>query len=249
MDDLQKKAELDVSQLSIKELAHSIKIQEKAFPVVTFFRLSLKAKQMISTLDKLADSILLRQFWKESSEKALKMTEKREGHKAFLLSVEEVQELIWAPSNGQLQSLQERFLSGVISFQEIDKLFQVFKDSQDLAKEMRLLISKSDSAVKARKDKINKRIDQIEQYYKLRNCIHASNNILEFRERLGLQGDFHLVEDVHNQVCQNHWFKLTRFTPLRVKLGSFTCCIITIFTWCCLSVTVYVLRALSICQI
>ena len=125
----------------------------------------------------------------------------------------------------------------------------MFKDSQDLAKEMRLLISKSDSAVKARKDKINKRIDQIEQYYKLRNCIDAANNILEFRERLGLQGDFHLVEDVHNQVCQNHWFKLTRFTPLRVKLGSFTCCIITIFTWCCLSVTVYVLRALSICQI
>ena len=173
---------------------------------------------MISALDKLADSILLRQFWKESSEKALKMTEKREGHKAFLLSVEEVQELIWAPSNGQLQSLQERFLSGAISFQEIDKLFQVFKNSQDLAKEMRLLISKSDSPVKALEDKINKRIDQIEQYYKLRNCIDAANNILEFRERLGLQGDFHLVEDVYNQVCQNHWFKLTRFTPLRVNL-------------------------------
>ena len=206
MDDLQKKAELDVSQLSIKELAHSIKIQEKAFPVVTFFRLSLKGKQMISTLDKLADSTLLRQFWKESSEKALKMTEKREGHKAFLLSVEEVQELIWAPSNGQLQSLQERFLSGAISFEEIDKLFHVLKDSHDLSKEMRLLISKNDRQVEAREDKLNKRIEQIEQYYKLRKCIDAAKNILEFRKSLGLQGDFHLIEDVHNQVCQKHRF-------------------------------------------
>ena len=203
MDDLQKKAELDVSQLSIKELAHSIKIQEKAFPVVTFFRLSLKGKQMISTLDKLAGSILLRQFWKESSEKALKMTEKREGHKAFLLSVEEVQELIWAPSNGQLQSLQERFLSGAIPFEEIDKLLLVFKDSQDLAKEMKLLISKSERQVMARKAQINNRIEQIEQYYELQNCIDAAEKILEFKERRDLQGDFHLVEDVYNQVCQN----------------------------------------------
>ena len=187
--------------MAIKELAQSTRVQGKVFPVVTFFGLSPKAKQMISALSKLANSTLLRQLWKESSEKALKMTEKREGHRTFLLSVDEVEELVWAPSNERLQSLQERFLSGVISFEEIDKLFLVFNDSQDLAKEMRLLISKNDSQVKAREDKINKRMEQIEQYYELRNCIDAARNILEFKERLGLQGNFQLVEDVCNQVC------------------------------------------------
>ena len=207
MDDLQEKAKSDLSELPINELAYSIKSQEKVPPVVVrFFSLSLKAKQMISALYKLADSTLVRQFWKESSEKALKMTEKREGQKVFLLRVEEVEELVWAPTNEELQSLQERFLNGAISFEEIDKLFNVLKDSHDLAKEMRLLISKNDSPVEAREDKLNKRIEQIEQYYKLRKCIDAAKNILEFRKSLGLQGDFHLIEVVHNQVCEKHRF-------------------------------------------
>ena len=203
---------MDASQKAIKELAQSTRVQGKVFPVVTFFGLSPTAKQMISALSKLADSTLLRQFWKESSEKALKMTEKREGHRTFLLSVDEVEELVWAPSNERLQSLQERFLSGAISFEEIDKLFLVFKDSQAFAREMRLLTSKNGSHVKAREDKINKRIEQIEQYYKLRNCIDAARKILEFKERRDLQGNFQLVEDVCNQVCQYDRLKLTRFT-------------------------------------
>ena len=188
--------------MPIKELAQSTSVKGKLCPVVIFFGLSPKEKQMISALDKLADSTLLQQFWKENSENALKRAEKGIGHKMFLLSVDEVEELVWAPSNERLQSLQERFLSGATSFEEIDKLFEVFKDSQDLAKEMRLLILKNGGQVKAREAKMKMRIEQIEQYYKLRNCIDDVWIILEFRERLNLHGDFQLVEDVRNQVCQ-----------------------------------------------
>ena len=193
---------MDVSAWPVKELVRSTIIEGKVFPVVTFFGISLKAKQMISALGKLTESILLRQFWKESSE-ALRMTEQREGHRRFLLSVDEVVELVWAPSNKRLQSLQERFLSGAIPFEEIDKLLLVFKDNQDLAKEMKLLISKSERQLMAHKAQINDRIEQIEQYYELQNCIDAAEKILEFKERRDLQGDFHLVKDVYNQVCQN----------------------------------------------
>ena len=212
LHDLSKNTDEDVSQMSIKELAQSTSVKGKLFPEVIFFGLSPKAKQMISALDKLADSILLQQFLKENSEKALEMTEKREGHKMFLLSVDEVEELVWAPSNERLQSLQERLLSSDISVEEVDKVFQVFKDSQDLAKEMRLLISKNESQVKVHEDKIKKRIEQIEQYYKLRNRIDAVWIILEFKERLNLHGDFQLLEDVRDQVCQYDRLKLTRYT-------------------------------------
>ena len=204
---------MDASQMPIKELAQSTSVQGKVFPVVTFFGLSAKAKQMISALEKLADSILLQQFLRENSEKELKMTEKRKGRKIVLLSVNEVAELVWAPSNERLQSLQESLLSGTISFEELDKLFQVFKDSQDLAKEMRLLILKNESQVKASEDKMKKRIEQIERYYRLRNCIDAVWVILELKEGLNLHGDFRLVEDVGNQVCRYDRLKLTRFTP------------------------------------
>ena len=193
---------MDASRMPIKELAQSTSDQGKMFPVVTFFGLSPKAKQMISALEKLADSILLQQFLRENSEKELKMTEKRKGRKIVLLSVNEVAELVWAPSYERLQSLPEGLLSGTISLEELDKLFQVFKDSQDLAKEMRLLISKNESSVKASEDKMKKRIDQIERYYKLRNCIDAVWVILDLKERFNLHGDFRLVEDVRNQVCR-----------------------------------------------
>ena len=213
LHDLSKNTEVDASQMPIKELAQSPIVKGKLCPVVKLFGLSRKEKQMISALDKLADSILLQQFWKENSDKALKMTEKTEGHKMFLLSVDEVVELVWVPSNERLQSLRKRFLNGTISFEEIDKLFQVFKDSEDLAKEMRLLILKNESQVKASEDKMKKRIEQIERYYKLRNCIDAVWVILELKERFNLHGDFRLVEDVRNQVCRYDRLKLTSFTP------------------------------------
>lgn len=191
---------MDASHLSIKDLVQSSTVDGKVFPVVTFFQLSPKAKIMMSSLSKLSNSVLLRQFWKENGDKALKITGQREGHKV-LLSVDDVEELVWTPSNEQLQLLQDRFLNGSISFGEVDKFFKVFKENQELAKEIRLITSKNNSQGKAPEYLINTRIEQIDQYYKLHNCIDAARSILEFKTSLGLQGNFQLVEDLYNQVC------------------------------------------------
>ena len=194
------KEEEDVFRRPIKDLAQSSIVNGKVYPRVTFFQLSPKAKVMISILSKLRDSILLRRFWKENGGKALKLTAEKQEQKV-LLSVDDVEELVWTPSIEQLQSLQERFLNGAISFEEIDKFFNAFKGNhQDLDKEMKLITSRSGSKVDV-PELINERVQQIDQYYKLQNCIDAAQNILEFKQCLGLQGDFQLVEDLYNQVC------------------------------------------------
>jgi len=180
----------------------------KVFPVVTFFGLSPKAKEMISSLSRLRDSMLLRQLWIDNGGKALGMIAERETQK-MSLSVEDVVELIWTPTNVELQSLQDRFLSGTISFGEVDKLFRVFKNNQkydDLANEIRLFTLRDGIPIlpiQSTEESINKRIEQIQQYYKLHHCIEAAKVIQNFRTSFGLQGDFKLVEDLCNQVCLN----------------------------------------------
>jgi len=202
LDNLSKKAEMDASRVPVKDLVQSAIVDGNVFPSVTFFELSPKAKVMIASVSKLNNSVLLRKFWKENGDKAQKRTAEREGHK-MLLSVDDVEELVWTPSNEQLQFLQERFLSGAITFAEIDKLFKVFDKNEELAKEIKLITSKNDSQAKALDSLIKQRIEQIDQYHKLHNCIDAAESILEFKTALGLTGNFQLVVDLHNQVC---WF-------------------------------------------
>lgn len=189
----------------IRDLVRSTMAGGKVFPVVTFFGLSPKAKEMISSLSRLRDSILLRQLWIDNGGKALGMIAERETQK-MSLSVEDVVELIWTPTSVELQSLQDHFLSGTISFGEVDKLFRVFKNNQkydDLANEIRLFTLRDDIPIQSTEELINKRIEQIQQYYKLHHCIEAAKVIQNFRTSFGLEGDFKLVEDLHNQVCLN----------------------------------------------
>lgn len=194
---------MDVSRLSIKDLGRSTSVSGTVFAEVTFFGLSREAKEMIAGLSRLSDSILLRQLWEENGDKALKKTAQKEAQKV-LLGVEDVAKLIWTPSFEQLQALQKRFLSGVISFEEVDKIFKVFTGNQkyeDLAKEIRLITLQSGSQVQSPNLSITQRIREIEQYHKLHNCIDAARIILDFKARVGLQGNFRVVEDLHNQVC------------------------------------------------
>ena len=203
--ELSQKVATDASCLSMKDLAQSTIVGGRVLPVVSFFGLSSEAREMISALSDLKDSILLREFWKGNGCKALKTTGHEEAQKVAC-DVEDVVKLIWIPSFEQLQSLQKRFLSGTISFGEVDKFFSVFKGNQkyeDLTKEIRLITSRNDSQGPPLNSVINRRIRQIEQYHKLHNCIDAAKIILNFKTSNDLEGNFEVVEDLLNQVCLN----------------------------------------------
>ena len=207
---------MDASHVSIKDLARSIIANGKVLPMVTFFGLSPKAKEMISSLSRLRESVLLRQLWIDNGDKALRTITERKTQNTSL-GVEDVVELIWTPTNAELQSLQARFLSGDISFGEVDKMFRVFKDNQkydDLANEIRLFTLKGGSPAQTTEELITKRIEQIQQYYKLQRCVEAAKIILDFRTCLGLKGDFKLVEYLRNQVCLSFTFHTVSYYPI-----------------------------------
>ncbi|KAJ7355100.1 hypothetical protein OS493_027889 [Desmophyllum pertusum] len=78
LDELSRKTTTNVSQMLIKDLVQSTVHCGKVLPVVNFFGLSTEAKVMISSLSQLSDSILLRQFWTDNGNKALKITAQTE---------------------------------------------------------------------------------------------------------------------------------------------------------------------------
>ena len=99
--------------------------------------------------------------------------------------------------------MKQSFLSGDISFREVDRLLKVFNQRyEDLGKEMRLITSSQNGAqVHALDEIITEHIEKIQKYNKLHNCIKAAEIILNFKNALGLNGDFRDVEDLYNQVC------------------------------------------------
>lgn len=201
--ELFEKTEVDPSKLLIKDLVQSSIVRGVVIPEVIFFGLSPGSKSMVSTLRRLRNSTLLRQFWEQNGSKALTIIAPRGGQKTSL-TVADVLELVWKPSKEQLLSLKQRFLSGEIPFKEVDKLLQLFdNDYEDLAEEIRIISSNNGRQDHWLEDIIRKRMGMIKQYHKLLTCIEAAGVIVTFKNAFGLQGDFQDVEVLHNQVYLN----------------------------------------------
>ena len=201
--ELLKKTEVDPSKLLIKDLVQSSIVRGEVIPEVIFFGLSPDSKSMVSTLIRLGDSTLLRQFWEQNGSKALTIIAPRGGQKTSL-TVADVLELVWKPSKEKLLSLKERFLRGAIPFEEVDKLLELFDNEyEDLAEEIRIIFSNNGRQSHWLEDIIRTRMGTIKQYHKLHTCIKAAGVMLKFKNAFGLQGDFQDVEVLYNQVYLN----------------------------------------------
>ena len=201
--ELLKKTEVDPSKLLIKDLVQSSIVGGEVTLEVIFFGLSPDSKSMVSTLSRLGDSTLLRQFWEQNGSKALTIIAPRGGQKTPL-TVADVLELVWKPTKEKLLSLKERFLRGAIPFEEVDKLLELFDNEyEDLAEEIRIIPSNNGRQSHWLEDIIRTRMGTIKQYHKLHTCIKAAGVMLKFKNAFGLQGDFQDVEVLYNQVYLN----------------------------------------------
>ena len=190
---LSERFKVDVSCWPIRDLVRSRSLKEKVPPEVIFFQLSPKAKCMMKSLNELKHSELLLRLWKENGNRALDRVDEKRRDKG-LSSVDDIEEVVWTPTKQELVSFVERFLNGVITFEEVDKYFKVLCEKRCIAKEINLITSGTASL-------INRRIGQIEQYYELAKYVDAARSILEFKDSVGLEGNFQLVEDLKHQVC------------------------------------------------
>ena len=198
--ELLKKTEVDPSKLLIKDLVQLSIVGGEVKLEVIFFGLSPDSKSMVSTLSRLGDSTLLRQFWEQNGSKH----QAPRGGQKTSLTVADVLKLVWKPSIKELQSLKERFLIGAIPFEEVDDLLELFDNEyEDLAEEIRIIFSNNGRQSHCLEDIIRTRMGTIKQYHKLHTCIKAAGVMLKFKNAFGLQGDFQDVEVLYNQVYLN----------------------------------------------
>ena len=203
MCELSQKSSQDVSDRPIKDLVHASPPSGagQSAPNVVFFGLSPGIKTMIRDIFKVRNSELFTKYWKEYGDKAFNVVKaKRPPRKK--LTIEDVEELVWGPTSADVASLCKSCLDGSISLEDVDNRFGKFGSKYDrLANEIAMMVPIYVANEGDCDTKIRERITQIKHYRRLNKCIDAANAVLEFRLAMGLEGDFHIVEDLKNQVC------------------------------------------------
>ena len=202
IDHLNQKCNEDVSGTAIKDLAQEAKAAmfSKSAPTVLFFGLSPVVKSMVWLHYDIKNSQFFQMFWKEAGAKALKTVTERQPPE-IQLTLQDVVDLVWNSAYPKLTSLRDQFINGQITLKDVDRYFKPFLGRyDDLTIEMKRMFPASAGGTKSREAKIKQRLDQLEQYHKLHRCINAARTILEFKNFVGLTGDFGVVEEIKNQV-------------------------------------------------
>jgi len=157
-------------------------------PTITYFKLKGNFRSMLDPLMDHQRSILFRQMWNQS---LLKLKTKMS---AQPLTTAQIVSCVWEVSDKKWMQFCKRLTSGEATFVEIENCMDCLEKRHELMKkELLLACSSADIA--------NKRLMQIEQYYRLAQCSDGAKVMLELRSSFQLTGNFELVEVLVNLVC------------------------------------------------
>ena len=206
LDEIKEKLDKDLSSCKMSEICHRRSTNEE--PIVKFFDLSVKNKRMIQSLQHIQASRLFYTFWQKCLQRAADLSKDDPG-KNGRLAIDKVYELVWTPCNRRWRVLWESVITGEISLKEVKERFEGFQDNEQA------LDIETKTALECFSDEDNideilhHRIDQIKQSLKLSECSDAAETILDFRDAMGLGGDFYALEGVRDQVISCKFFCFT----------------------------------------
>lgn len=121
------------------------------------------------------------------------------------LEIDELIEHVWKPTFEEWQHLHHRLKTGEIFFSEFERICGQF-DQKTLKREFLLLEGvESDEEIHW----IQERIDQMNKYRNLQNCLDGASVIMEVVEEFELKGNFNAIEQI---------LKLVRFYIIQLLL-------------------------------
>ena len=196
------KSRQDVSRHQIRDLCE--RKDDKQIEV-TFFKLPLVAKEVISPLHHVQKSSTFQDLWTRYGKKAQSARKNDEANKSYL-SISEVVENIWKPAFQDWNQYAVSAMDGTISLGNVDKLFANYKTRiSDLERELLCMFQLSQTQPTS-KEKLRttatERVTQIQRYQQLDQFAHAADTIWEFKEAMDFTGDFKVIEDLRNQVSK-----------------------------------------------
>ena len=206
--ELEGKVECDISDVRLVDICRrdipSEECQEEQITVV-FFDLPNPLRLVLPCLSSIYKSNIFQNTWKRNSRSAFK--EKQNNNlEEGVLSLVENQKNVWQPSIQSWEQLAKQVYDGSIPLGDIDRHFTL---RGNLEKELEIMFSifKKSRNVRLVSSKevemdwtVKKRLEQINKYRSLQKNMEATNIVWQFKEALGLKGDFEVVEQLRNQV-------------------------------------------------
>lgn len=138
----------------------------------------------------------------------MKQGQKEEAKKQEPLTLVEVIENVWQNSYKKWKSLEEKLVSGEISFKEFWNYFQSISHD-DLEQQLEFLSTNTN------KDWIKERLRQFYQYRSLKQCVNGAKTILKAVDAYNLQGDFQPIRMIVEMVLQTISF--IRYTNIIIQ--------------------------------
>ena len=198
--------EKSLQDVSLHQIRHLCEGEDEKQIEVTFFKVPLVAKEVISQLHHVQKSSTFQDIWTQYGKRAQSARKNDEAKKPYL-SISEVVENIWEPAFHDWQRHAASAMGGTISLGIVDKLFGSYKNQKDdlereLLRMFQLIQAHPASRAKKLQTTTIERVTQIQRYQQLGQFASAADTIWEFKEAMGFTGDFKVIEDLRNQVSK-----------------------------------------------
>ena len=173
---------------------------------VKFFELPPVAKEVISPLHEVKESLTFQDIWTQYGKKAQTDRENDEANIPHL-SIAGVVEHVWKPAFQDWNESAASLMNGGISLRSVDKLFDSYKNrKKDLERELLCMFKLSQGQRDCKADTLleiaTERVTDIQRYQQLYRHASAADTIWEFKEAMGFTGNFEVIGNLRSQVCK-----------------------------------------------
>ena len=190
--------------VSFHQIRHLCERKDGKQIEVKFVELPSVIAHVLSPLHKVQESSTFQALWTQYGKKAQAARENDEAQKRAL-SISSVVDNVWKPAYEKWNQLVACAWNGTLTLGDVDKFFESYKDrKKELVQELfcifKLDQSQTSSNTRQLKYIAERRATQIQLYQQLHQYVTAADKIWEFKESMGLTGDFNIIEDLRNQV-------------------------------------------------
>ena len=212
MRELQRKNQENIDQMTLVDFMEVHRLDHDSSNVtgvVTYFNLCDDTRQMASSLRAIRDSYIFTMCWenqaKELSQNQLDTdeTEPKPERETEVYTLDLIHSEIFQSCNDKYRSIYDSLRSGTISLEEVDSIFEAYKDKyKDMEKDLKIMC-RINSADDGRW--IKSRVQQIQQYHDLHLALKSAKIIMDVRETICPQGDFKVLQTLLDMVSWKNY--------------------------------------------
>ncbi|KAG5853532.1 hypothetical protein ANANG_G00026970 [Anguilla anguilla] len=198
LEDLESKLGVTVEEKTLDEFMEVYQpdnISSEKLGVVTCFELPPGMREMAEALHMFRDSFIFNMCWKNQA-KALSHSDDIMGEMGaapvIRASLHEIHKEVFQPCYCRYREIYDNLRSGGLTLQEVDKIFEDYTGKYDELTDDLQIMRKIDPLTD--KHWIHKRVQQIEQYHELHLALQSVKVIMEAKQILCPQGDFHILD-------------------------------------------------------